>query len=456
VVVLDEAEDIFCDEYRSPFAPLIGERNDSKAWMNGLLETNKHPTIWISNRIEQMDPAYVRRFTYCLEFPRTPRGVRNQIAHQHLAPLDCPPEVLDGAASDPAVSPAMLSAAARFVRLGGFPKEDVGPGVELMLGDMVKALGQRLQSHVAPRLTPFDTRYLHVQGPITPDAVLKGIAHGGRGRVLLDGPPGTGKTQFAAEIARRLGRELVYRTASDVNSMWFGQSERNVARMFDECDTQGEVLFLDEADTLLAGRSSSSHRAEVAVTAEFLRHVEAFPGIFVCATNFGTDIDAALLRRFEFRLHLRPLTLEQRLDMFASIAFGWQATSGQPRPVLPPAIRDGLAALPQLTPGDFANVLRRVTALGLTLDPSGWMAELQSEHDVKPGARRGSILYPNAGPLLNISQEEIGELAGLSRPTTNSALKRLEEVGLVSISYGALLVTNLEALREFSQAVDSR
>jgi CRP/FNR family cyclic AMP-dependent transcriptional regulator len=67
-----------------------------------------------------------------------------------------------------------------------------------------------------------------------------------------------------------------------------------------------------------------------------------------------------------------------------------------------------------------------------------------------------AVLYPNAGPLLNISQEEIGELAGLSRTTTNMALKRLQQLGLVRIEYGALLVMNVEALRDFSQSAASQ
>ena len=59
------------------------------------------------------------------------------------------------------------------------------------------------------------------------------------------------------------------------------------------------------------------------------------------------------------------------------------------------------------------------------------------------------VLYANAGPLLNISQEEIGELAGLSRSTTNIALKRLHQLELVDTQYGGLLVLNLDRLKTF-------
>lgn len=60
------------------------------------------------------------------------------------------------------------------------------------------------------------------------------------------------------------------------------------------------------------------------------------------------------------------------------------------------------------------------------------------------------ILCPNAGPVLNVSQEELGELAGLSRPTTNLALAKLRKLDLVSIEYGRLMVLDLNQLRSFA------
>jgi CRP-like cAMP-binding protein len=58
-------------------------------------------------------------------------------------------------------------------------------------------------------------------------------------------------------------------------------------------------------------------------------------------------------------------------------------------------------------------------------------------------------LYPGVGPVLPISQEEIAQLAGLSRQRANQALQRLEQAGLLRIDYGGITVTNLAGLREF-------
>jgi len=62
------------------------------------------------------------------------------------------------------------------------------------------------------------------------------------------------------------------------------------------------------------------------------------------------------------------------------------------------------------------------------------------------------VLYPDAGRMLNISQEEIGDLAGLSRPTANMAITKLKHLRLVNTEYGGLIVLDLERLREFVYA----
>lgn len=65
------------------------------------------------------------------------------------------------------------------------------------------------------------------------------------------------------------------------------------------------------------------------------------------------------------------------------------------------------------------------------------------------------VLYPKAGPRLQISQEELGELAGLSRSTTNGAITRLKKLRLVHTEYGGLLVPDVNALREFVYASEA-
>ena len=391
ILVLDEAEDIFQGDYNSPMARLFGKQEGGKSWMNNVLEGNPKPVIWISNHVGHIDPAHLRRFTYCLEFPTTPRGVRRAIAHAYLDKVGCSPDLVELVASHAHVAPGLLASAANFAEMAGASGPASDKAVRNLLVDNLKAMGKELPAKVPERATRFDMQYLNVKGQISPDAVLDGLQRLGRGTLLLSGPPGTGKTQLAAEIALRMGRELIYKTASDINTMWFGESERNVARMFTECDAASEVLFLDEADTLLGSREASGHRADIAVSAEFLRRIETFDGVFVCSTNHATVLDPALMRRFNFRLGFLPLSFAQRHQMLCETALGWDPGSALPIPDLDPTVAAHLGRLDQLTPGDFANVVKRVRTLQLSLDLPQWLDELQAEQDVKPNAVQTAI-----------------------------------------------------------------
>ena len=397
VLVLDEAEDIFQTDYNNPLARMQNRNRESKAWMNALLEKNPHPVIWISNRVSQLDPAYLRRFAYCVEFPATPAAVRARIARDRLGVIGCSDGLVQSVAAVAEVTPAQLDAAARFAHLCRHADGGADAAVESQIRSHLRAGG-----HAEPSLRPisttrFDMRYLNVAGNATPARVLQslaqGAAPGGPGAtaaLLFSGPPGTGKTQLAGEIATRLGRKLVVRTASDINSKWYGGSEANVARMFRDCDPRDEVLFLDEAEVLLGARESSAHRADQAVTAEILRWLEVFQGIFICASNHARSFDAALMRRFTFRIEFLPLSAVQRRAMYAELALGWQhPSSDEAPPALDAATDARLARLDGLTPGDFANAARRIRSLALPA--TAWMDELEVEHGTKPSAGSRSI-----------------------------------------------------------------
>ncbi|MEY2689797.1 MAG: hypothetical protein RL375_3996 [Pseudomonadota bacterium] len=381
VLVLDEAEDVFQNDYQSPLSRVFGDHTESKSWINMLLETNEHPVIWISNRVDHLDPAYLRRFSLCIEFPTTPLSLRKRIAASTLGGLGCTEATIAAVAANDQASPALLMAAARLVDLAG--ADDVAPdaAVTLHLEEHAKAQGLKARHGVARRTQRFDTRYLHFKGHVSPEGLLHTLRRDPCAAMVFAGPPGTGKTQFAAEIARHLDRHLVVRTASDIHSKWYGQSEANVATLFRTCDPATELLLLDEADVLLGARDPDSHRADRAVTAEFLRWLELFEGTVICATNHADEFDAALMRRFAFRVQFQPLTLQQRLALYAEQALGWLPTGDADRPGLDDATVQRLSRLDQLTPGDFANAGRRARRLGL--DARQWLDELQAEHEAK-------------------------------------------------------------------------
>jgi len=127
------------------------------------------------------------------------------------------------------------------------------------------------------------------------------IARGAGVAALFSGRPGTGKTMVAGLIAKELDLELYQVDLSKVVSKWVGETEKNLARVFDAAEEGHALLLFDEADALFGQRSSdmrgaTDRYANLEVN-YLLQRVEAFGGITILTTNMETAIDAALKRR---------------------------------------------------------------------------------------------------------------------------------------------------------------
>ncbi len=127
---------------------------------------------------------------------------------------------------------------------------------------------------------------------------------GSRGvRLLLVGPPGTGKTLSAEVLACELGVDLLVVDVSRVVSKWIGETEKNLAEVFDAAERSQAVVLFDEADALYGKRTevSDAHdRYANLETAYLLSRLERFDGLCVLASNLRQNIDQAFLRRLEF------------------------------------------------------------------------------------------------------------------------------------------------------------
>ncbi|MBB5019146.1 hypothetical protein HNQ59_002444 [Chitinivorax tropicus] len=122
-------------------------------------------------------------------------------------------------------------------------------------------------------------------------------------RLLFCGLPGTGKTLAAEVMALALHAELLVIDLSRTVSKWIGETEKNLAAIFDEAEATRGVLFFDEADALFAKRTDvhdANDRFANIETAYLLTRLERFDGIAILATNLRQHIDKAFLRRFEF------------------------------------------------------------------------------------------------------------------------------------------------------------
>lgn len=125
--------------------------------------------------------------------------------------------------------------------------------------------------------------------------------------VLFAGPSGTGKTMAADVIAGELGLELYKIDLSSVISKYIGETEKNLARIFDEAETSNAILFFDEADALFGKRSEvkDSHDRYANIEVGYLlQRMEEYEGVAILATNLRKNMDDAFVRRLHFTLDL--------------------------------------------------------------------------------------------------------------------------------------------------------
>jgi hypothetical protein len=132
---------------------------------------------------------------------------------------------------------------------------------------------------------------------------------------LFSGPPGTGKTMAAGLVARALRVELYQVDLSKVVSKWIGETEKNLAALFDAAEAGHAVLLFDEADALFGKRTevrSSNDRHANQEVNFLLQRLESFAGICILTTNHETAIDEAFRRRLSVHVKFPMPEAEER------------------------------------------------------------------------------------------------------------------------------------------------
>jgi len=369
VLLFDEMEDLIGGAHRTG-GDWFSQREGSKVFVNRLLESNAAPVIWVTNAIGNIDDAILRRMSFVLNLDFAPRLAAHRMLDRVAKDEGGQPGEAMTALIDQAPETAsVLRVALRAARLAG--ESDGGAKAATSL---VKALRGGELPHPGPGA--LDLNLYEADRPI--DSLFDNILEAGALDVslLLTGAPGTGKTALAHHLARVLDRPLLVRRASDLLSKWVGGTEKNIAAAFEEARRQEGVLLFDEADSLLFDRTKARASWEVGQVNEMLTWLDRHPLPVVAATNHPGALDPATLRRFVFKLDLRPLGPERLKRAFERF-FGMTA------PV-------GLLALRNLTPGDFAVVARQLRHAPAS-DSQAILERLRDESRVKPdtGVRIG-------------------------------------------------------------------
>ena len=210
---------------------------------------------------------------------------------------------------------------------------------KLKLGQLVKE--QDLFEYLQPDRT-LDDIVLHPRTREVLDTVVKqvdksvykklrdwGIKDKRKGidaRIIFYGPPGTGKTVTAMGLAKTLKKPILSFDCSKILSMYVGESEKNVRRIFDDfrsLSAQAKVepiLLLNEADQFLSSRTSgagaSADKMHNQMQNIFLEQIERFEGILIATTNLLENIDKAFSRRFNYKIAFQKPDRAQRLRLW--------------------------------------------------------------------------------------------------------------------------------------------
>jgi hypothetical protein len=173
-------------------------------------------------------------------------------------------------------------------------------------------------------------------------------------RSLFYGPPGTGKTLTAALLGKATGREVYRVDLSMVVSKYIGETEKNLAGLFDQAACREWILFFDEADALFGKRSAASSANDRYANQEvayLLQRIEDFPGVVILASNLKGNIDEAFARRFQSMVFFPTPKPAQRLAL-------WRRAFADPARLDPEVDLAQIAGEFELSGGAIINVLR--------------------------------------------------------------------------------------------------
>ncbi len=204
---------------------------------------------------------------------------------------------------------------------------------------------------------------------------------------LFYGPPGTGKTMVAGLIARELGLDLYRVDLARITSKWIGETEKNLAEVFDAAEDGQALVLFDEADSLFAKRTEVKSSVDRYANLEvnyLLQRLDTFEGVAILTTNLEGSIDMAFKRRMSLRLSFPFPDEEMRIRLWAAH--------------IPPEV-------PTLGDFDFGDLARRFPMSGGYIRNSALRAAFLAAQESRPLGQEHLVR------AISLEYRELGKLA---------------------------------------------
>ena len=234
-----------------------------------------------------------------------------------------------------------------------------------------------------------EENFQKIQDRLNGKGMRKGFA------CLFSGPPGTGKTETAYQIARETKRNIMMVDISETKSCWYGESEKKIKQIFDIYKSAAEksaitpILLFNEADAVIGSRrdigktNPGIDQTENRIQNIILQEIENLSGILIATTNLVQNKDKAFERRFLYKVTFDKPALESRIGIWKSLI-----------PDITEETARELSCRFELSGGQIENISRK-TEVDYIINGNGLSMETLAEY-----SKAETLNDPNAGKTI--------------------------------------------------------